>query len=54
MLDVERLSGMLTQVNDMLEEEGATLSNDKVATLVSPAYEDGNTDRLRAVVRMLM
>ena len=54
MLDVERLSGMLTQVNDMLEEEGATLSNDKVATLVSLAYEDGNTDRLRAVVRMLM
>lgn len=54
LLDVGQLASMITQVNDILEEEGAELSNDRVATLVSMAYEDGSTDRLRTVIRMLL
>lgn len=53
-LDVKQLTTMIQQVNEILEEEGATLSSDRVATLVAMGYEDGNADRLRTVVRLLM
>ena len=52
-LNVSQLADMITKVNDMLAEEGASLPNDKVAKLVEMAYLDGNTDRLRAVVQLL-